>query len=273
MYRRNISILCVIMFCIQFIGCVHLSSAEALDKVRNVSNNLVETASDLRGLIVQVEVPTKDVGASRGSGFWLTDTGYIGTCWHVVAGNPTSNITIKSATESYFDLKRNVSVYSNWSVFSARVVAKDEVNDVALLKVTVSPFKAQKNGVIKFGDKEIAASYRHSPLATELPKAGEIILLAGYPLGNPFPIVQQGTVASIAKNLTDFGDTVKILLSLVANPGNSGGPVVDSQGNVIGILEGGLPSRPGQDPAQAQSGIAVVVPSFFLFKLLESVER
>jgi hypothetical protein len=42
---------------------------------------------------------------------------------------------------------------------------------------------------------------------------------------------------------------------------------------VIGILEGGLPSRQGLDPAQAQSGIAVVVPAYFLLKLMNTVHN
>jgi S1-C subfamily serine protease len=86
-------------------------------------------------------------------------------------------------------------------------------------------------------------------------------------------VVQEGMVASIAHGLPEFGPTLKILISIVANPGNSGGPTFDIDGKVIGILEGGLPSRQGLDPAQAQSGIAVVVPAYFLLKLMNTVHN
>lgn len=267
MHHRNLFLLCV--FCIQIFGCASPSTALTSTNEGKGLMDLVEAAKNMRGLIVQIEVPKKNGNISLGSGFWLNDSGYIGTCWHVLADNPDANITVKSASDSYFDLKNNNNVYANWSAFTAKVVAKDEVNDVALLKVTVSPFNAPKRVIVKIGNIELAANYRHAPLASVLPEAGEIIQLAGYPLGNPYPIVQQGTVASIAHNLPNFGNTLKILLSLVANPGNSGGPVIDRQGNVIGLLEGGLPSRPGKDPAQAQSGIAVVVPAFYLIRLLD----
>ncbi len=96
--------------------------------------------------------------------------------------------------------------------------------------------------------------------------------MAGYPLGRPYYVVQDGSVASVAHSLPEFGPTLKILISTVANPGNSGGPVFDSDGKVIGILEGGLPSRQGRDPAQAQSGIAVVVPAHFLLELMNTID-
>jgi len=162
-------------------------------------------------------------------------------------------------------------IFANWEGFPAKVVAKDEINDLALLKIDGNPFGPRKSMPFKIGDKVLTAHYKQAALNAELPEAGLKILLAGYPLGRPYPVVQEGSVASVAHSLPEFGPTLKILISTVANPGNSGGPVLDLNGKVIGILEGALPSRPGHDPAQAQSGIAVVVPTHFLLELMSSV--
>jgi len=191
----------------------------------------------------------------------------------VVSDNPTATLTVQSAIDPLFDLKTNNMIFANWKVFSARVIAKDEINDLALLKIDGNPFVPRKSVPIKIGDKALTAHYKQSALKTELPEPGQKILLAGYPLGRPYPVVQEGSVASVAHSLPEFGPTLKILISTVANPGNSGGPVFDSDGMVIGILEGGLPSRQGHDPAQAQSGIAVAVPVHYLLELMNTINK
>lgn len=190
----------------------------------------------------------------------------------MVRDNPAANIKIQSATDSLFDLKNNIMSYANWVVYSAKVVAKDEINDLALLKIDGNPFSSSSQATIKLGDKVLSAHYKQVAIKADLPEAGQKIILVGYPLGRPYHVVQEGSVASVAHSLPEFGPTLKILISTVANPGNSGGPVFDSYGKVIGILEGGLPSRQGHDPAQAQSGIAVVVPAHFLVDLMNTID-
>jgi S1-C subfamily serine protease len=247
------------------------NSTMAGEKLKGGTMDLVQVAKEVRGEIVQIVVPLQDGKSDLGSGFWVGEHGYVATCWHVVHKNPTATLKVQSAIDPLFDLKNNNMFFSNWEVFSAKVVAKDEINDLALLKIDGNPFAPSKSVPFKIGDKVLTAHYKQSVLNTELPEAGQKILLAGYPLGRAYPVVQEGSVASIAHSLPEFGPTLKILLSTVANPGNSGGPVLDSDGKVIGVLEGGLPSRPGHDPAQAQSGIAVVVPAHFLTQLMNTV--
>jgi len=246
-------------------------STMADEKTKGGTVNLVQIAKEVRGEIVQVVVPLQNGKTIVGSGFWVDQRGYVATCWHVVRDNPTAIMTVQSAIDSLFDLKNNNMIFSNWETFPAKVIAKDEINDLALLKIDGNPFVPRKFVPIKIGDTELTAHYKQSTLKTELPEPGEKILLAGYPLGRPYPVVQEGTVASVAHSLPEFGPTLKILVSTVANPGNSGGPVIDSNGKVVGILEGGLPSRAGRNAAQAQSGIAVVVPAHFLLQLITTV--
>lgn len=246
-------------------------STTAVKKPKGDAMNLVRVTKEVRGEIVQIVVPLQNGNNRVGSGFWVDQRGYVVTCWHVVRDSPTATMTVQSAIDPIFDLKNNNMIFANWEALSAKVVAKDEINDLALLKIDGNPFVPRKSMPIKIGDKALTAHYKQSALKTELPEPGQKILLAGYPLGQPYPVIQEGSVASVAHSLPEFGPTLKILISTVANPGNSGGPVLDSDGKVIGILEGGLPSRPGCDPAQAQSGIAVVVPAHFLLQLMNTV--
>lgn len=245
----------------------------ANEKTKGGTVNLVQIAKEVKGEIAQVVVPLQNGKTSIGSGFWVDQRGHLATCWHVVRDNPTAIMRVQSAIDPLFDLKNNNMIFSNWESFPAKVIAKDEINDLAILKIDGNPFVPRKFVPIKIDDTELTAHYKQSTLRTELPEPGEQILLAGYPLGKPYPVVQEGTVASVAHSLPEFGPTLKILVSTVANPGNSGGPVIDSNGKVIGVLEGGLPSRPGHDPAQAQSGIAVVVPVHFLGQLMKTVSE
>lgn len=245
----------------------------ANEKTKGGTVNLVQIAKEVRGEIVQIVVPLQDGKTNVGSGFWVDQRGYLATCWHVVRDNPTAIMRVQSAIDPLFDLKNNNMIFSNWESFPAKVIAKDEINDLAILKIDGNPFVPRKFVPIKIGDAELTAHYKQSTLRTELPEPGEKILLAGYPLGRPYPVVQEGTVASVAHSLPEFGPTLKILVSTVANPGNSGGPVIDSNGKVVGVLQGGLPSRPGHDPAQAQSGIAVVVPAHFLVQLINTISE
>jgi S1-C subfamily serine protease len=233
--------------------------------------DLVQAAREIRGVIVQIVVPLQKGHTSIGSGFWVNQHGYVATCWHVVRHNPTSIITVQSAIDPLFDLKNDHMIFAKWEAFPAKVVAKDEINDLALLKVYRNPFGLRKPTPIKIGDKVLTAHYKEAALNTELPEAGQKILLASYPLGRPYPLIQEGSIASVAHSLPEFGETLKILISTVTNPGNSGAPVFDSTVKVIGILEGGIPSRPGLDAARAQSGITVVIPAYFLSELANTV--
>lgn len=252
---------------------VPLGLTSASDTIKGDTMDLVGVAEKIKGEVVQIVVPLPNGQSSLGSGFWVHQSGYVATCWHVVRANPQSKLKVQSAMDPLFDLKKNTKVFSNWETYSAQVVAKDEVNDIAILKIEGrNPFIFSNVGMkMNIDGKELTTHYQLSILKSELPEPGQRILLAGYPLGRPYRIVQDGIVASVAHSLPEFGPAFKILISTVANPGNSGGPVFDEDGKVIGILEGGLPSRQGLDPAQAVSGIAVVVPAYFLQQLMDTL--
>ncbi len=168
-------------------------------------NLLKASASDDFSGIIQASLPsvvTVRTSAAQGTGFIITSDGYIVTNAHVLAdasGNLASNIRI---------------ITSNQNVISAQFVGYDGTFDIALLKISgsFSPLKLGNSNNVQIGDKVIAI---------------------GNPLGLQFS-VSEGIVSAInrpaSNNINAYIQTDASL-----NPGNSGGPLIDKSGNVIGI--------------------------------------
>jgi hypothetical protein len=190
-------------------------------------------------------------------------------------------------------------------VYTATVAATDKKADVAILKVSPNPFVTPP-AIHRMINGEPEIKLASADLRTGLPNPGDLALLAGYPLGRPDLLTQRGTVAAVAL-VDDFQGAeaskgVRIILSLVSNPANSGGPVFDSDGEVLGLLQGNFPSpvieaqrqalylRPKRDangnfvldanrrpqseiaPMYQNSGISVVVPARFVQNALDQAQ-
>jgi S1-C subfamily serine protease len=230
------------------------------------ADSLVVTAKAARGKIVQIVVSTSK-GKSLGSGFWINDQGYVATCLHVVSGEPT-DITVQSSIDPQFDLQYGNIINANWAKFGAKVVGSDPVNDVAILRVEPNPFGLRRAAAVSVMGTELTAHYEASQLDDELPQPGEVVLIAGFPLGQAYSVLQTGTIASIAYDLPGWGPTVKILISSITNHGNSGGPVMNSEGKVVGLLEGEL--RVGDNE---RTGLEVAVPVIYARRLLQGMAK
>jgi serine protease Do len=230
---------------------------------RAETGDLVDVSKQIRGQIVQIEVPVPD-GKLLGTGFWLNDQGLLATCLHVVKDKQT--VYVKSAIDSKFDLARHANIVANWTLFSAKIVASDTQNDIAILKTDMSPFGDRRG--FNIGNEKLTAHYAVATLNSDLPEAGQRVLLAGYPLGQPYLIVQEGTIAALAYDLPDWPAANKILVSTLSNHGNSGAPLFDTQGRVIGVLEG---EDRAQGPDQERTAISVVIPAYFVSELAKTV--
>lgn len=134
---------------------------------------------------------------SLGSGFFVATDGTIATNHHVVNGATQMMVTTASG-------ERYQRVY---------VLRSDEVKDIALLRIEASQTPAL-------------------PIAVNDPRVGEEVLLMGAPRGLE-QSVSTGVVSST--RLTEAGTRV-IQTTAAASPGSSGGPLVGSDGKVLGVL-------------------------------------
>jgi S1-C subfamily serine protease len=143
-----------------------------------------------------------------GSGFIVSEDGFVLTCAHVVADPEADYTVIVSPEEKY----------------SAQILARDSLIDVAVLKIErKNPFPC-----LELGDSD----------KIEL---GEEVLAVGNPLGEFEDTLSAGIVSGLSRKITAFagkkGTTLRGLIQTDAaiNPGNSGGPLVNMEGKVIGI--------------------------------------
>ena len=153
-----------------------------------------------------------------GSGVCVSRDGFFITNHHVVAAAGLGQ-EVRLVLDSGQKTQR---------VLEARVVKIDEENDLALLKATAPP--------------DLVAI----PLGTDEQLVETMPLVAfGYPFGRmlaadkgyPAVSVNTGTITALRRKA---GELSKIQLDASVNPGNSGGPVVDKDGKLIGIVESGM---------------------------------
>ncbi|MDE6689977.1 MAG: serine protease [Prevotella sp.] len=139
-----------------------------------------------------------------GTGFALKN-GYIATNYHVVEN--ANNISV-------YGVKGNSTIK-----YSASVIATDKVNDLALIQIKDNQF----NG---FGE----IPYR---VKTTTSNVGENVFVLGYPLittmGNEIKL----TTGVISSKTGFMGDVSLYQISAPIQPGNSGGPLFDNQGNLL----------------------------------------
>ncbi len=136
---------------------------------------------------------------SLGSGFIISEDGYILTNHHVIAG--ADEIIVRMA---------------NRNEYVAELIGSDEASDVALLKV-----EAEGLPILKFGDSDKL-------------KVGEWVLAIGSPFGFDHSVTA-GIVSALGRSLPTDNYVPFIQTDVAINPGNSGGPLFNLDGEVIGI--------------------------------------
>ena len=138
--------------------------------------------------------------SSVGSGFIISPDGYIVTNAHVVEDMGSIVVGLSDRTE-----------------LPAQVIGKDRRSDIALLKVKT----AASLPVVKIGD------------ARKL-KVGQWVLAIGSPFGFERSSTQ-GIVSALARSLPSDNYVPFIQTDAAVNPGNSGGPLFNLDGEVIGV--------------------------------------
>ena len=177
---------------------VNVSNAQA-KLTRDLNNVKASTSADFSGIIedaVKGVVSIKtDVG--QGSGFFITSDGYVVTNAHVLEGARLAN-----------------AVTYDGETFSLRLIGYDIEKDVAVLKA---------NGnfdYLRFGNSNDV-------------KIGDKVIAIGNPLGLSFSVSEGIISAKDRKGDNNLPYYFQTDVSL--NPGNSGGPLIDNSGEIIGI--------------------------------------
>jgi Do/DeqQ family serine protease len=176
-------------------------------------------------------VPRDRVEASLGSGVIVRDDGVIVTNNHVIEGGQQLRVVLADRRE-----------------FPAHVLLADAKADLAVLKIDVS---GDKLPVLPIEDRNDT-------------QVGDLVLAIGDPFGVG-QTVTNGIVSGIARTdvgQSDFG--VYIQTDAAINPGNSGGPLVDVNGNLIG-LNTFILSRSG-----SSSGVGFAIPAALVRRVVES---
>ena len=141
---------------------------------------------------------------STGSGVIVSADGYVITNAHVIEGARSIRV------------KLNAQRRAQNSLFEAKLIGRDRLLDLALLKIPAEGLTPLPLG----NSRDI--------------KQGELVLAVGSPLGMENSI-SLGVVSAVARQLSEDDPRIFIQTDAPINPGNSGGPLVDVEGRVVGI--------------------------------------
>jgi serine protease Do len=180
---------------------------------------------------------TREAG-SLGSGFIISPDGYIVTNNHLIQGL-TGSGTVDTVTVTLTDGKE----------YPARIIGRDETSDLALLKIDGHslPF-------VQWGDSKKA-------------RVGDWVLAIGDPYGVG-STVTAGIISALHRGITGVGAYDRYIQTDAAiNMGNSGGPMFDLNGNVIGINSALI------SPTGASVGIGLAIPAELAKPVIDSLMR
>jgi serine protease Do len=220
------------------------TGSQDLKELRRDMNNLKQENNDLKkeNIVqnrvlrdVQTKVSTATTATSTpivytsgGTGFLVDVKGLVVTSAHVVRG------------------ARNIAVQgSNGNDYTARVVFSDVERDLAILKIEDESFKAP------------------GALPYSLRKSGAEIAEPVFTLGYPRNDVVYGE-GYLAASTGYNGDTLSCQIAIAANPGNSGGPILNHNGEVIGVL------RQKQTSAE---GVVFATQSKYIYQALAQLAK
>ena len=157
---------------------------------------------------------------SSGSGFFISKLGHIITNQHVV--DKCQKITVGDNT------KKQV---------AANVVETDRRNDLALLRISNMKMASEetKSLIQKLG-VSIVPLASDGLMRSEDVELGEDVLVAGYPYGEVFSDTIKVTKGIVSATRGMGDDTGQFQIDAAVQPGNSGGPIYDENGNIVGVV-------------------------------------
>ena len=208
-----------------------LSATEAYNKVAPAAV-VVSTKSVTQGYFMQ----TQEV-EGIGSGFIINEEGYILTNYHVVKGAQEISVTL-----------------SNDVTTTAQIVNYDENQDVAMIKITDESVEIP--ATVELGDSDSL-------------QPGEEVIAIGTPLSTELSsTVTKGIISATSRSVAvQSGVTMNLIQTDAAiNAGNSGGPLVNTKGEVVGINSSKI-------SGEAVEGIGFSIPINDIKDKIESLSK
>ncbi len=177
-----------------------VTKAKQTRQLRQIPNNQMQDIPEIfRELLEQRQMPQREHG-SIGSGFIISNDGYVLTNNHVVSEADEIKVILNDERE-----------------FDAKLIGTDDRTDIALLKIDAKNLP------------------QLSLAKNEKLKVGQWVVAIGSPFGLDYS-ASAGIVSAIGRNIpSDRGYVQFIQTDVAINPGNSGGPLFNMDGEVVGI--------------------------------------
>lgn len=187
-------------------------------------------------------VPSTQSGTATGTGVIISEDGYIVTNAHVIYD-----------TEYNAGLADNISVLLNdGDSYDAKIIGYDTDCDIAVLKIDANDLTAAE-----FGDSDAL-------------NLGQSVVAIGNPLGfDLMDTVTAGIISGLNRQITINDKSMKLLQTDAAiNSGNSGGPLINKYGQVIGINSSKMSSSYGTASIE---GIGFAIPSNDVSRIVDDI--
>ena len=232
-----------------------------IDALHELSNSLERLAQRVNRGIVKIVSVGYTLGSedeestnpsvltrqrSLGTGVLLSPDGYIVTNAHLVQGSRRLRVQLP-VTDGEISGRQSV-IKPSGRIVDARVAGVDRETDLAVLKVNQTGLAH-----LSLGNSEAL-------------RPGQLVLAFGNPLGLQNS-VSMGVVSSTARQIKTDDPTIYIQTDASINPGNSGGPLVDVEGNVVGINTFILSQSGGSE------GIGFAIPSNIVKTVFEQIRQ
>lgn len=225
------------------------STTQAVDKVKDaVVSVITYSANSQNSLFGSTETDTDtntEQVSSEGSGVIYKKEGnfaYLVTNTHVISGAKKVDIRLADGTK-----------------VPGEIVGSDTYSDIAVVKITADKVTT----VAEFGDSDQLT-------------VGETAIAIGSPLGSEYAnTVTQGIVSSLNRNVSlksEDGQAIStkaIQTDTAINPGNSGGPLINIQGQVIGITSSKIATNGGT----SVEGLGFAIPSNDAINIINQLEK
>ena len=221
------------------------STSEAVDKVKNAVGSVITYSDSSNQGLFEKEDNSDSQISSEGSGVIYKKEGkyaYLVTNTHVINGAKKVDILLADGNK-----------------VPGEVVGSDVYSDIAVVRISADKAKA----VAEFGDSNQLT-------------VGETAIAIGSPLGTDYAnSVTQGIISSQGRNVklkADNGQNIStraLQTDAAINPGNSGGPLINIQGQVIGITSSKI-SNNGQTSVE---GMGFAIPANDVVNIIKQLEE